>query len=124
MANLNNTRIVNRRPAQRQSVEGTAIQLYVVDHKPPGPWFDGDGAGGITFFDLPPEAYSEGSMVAVYTNNGANATYNQLYVYVENTSGATNWDPWKKVDVNWPKIDPKTGEPFDQFLFWYSPLAE
>ena len=52
-------------------------------------------------------------------------SYAQLYVYVESPDPDDfSWEPWKKVDLNWPKIDPNTGEPFDQFLDWYSPLAE
>ena len=30
---------------------------------------------------------------------------------------------WKKVDLYWPKIDPDTGKPADQFSTWYNPLA-
>lgn len=107
---------------------GTEIQLYVVDHKPPGPWFNGDGNGGLVWYDLPTGGYTHGSMVAVGTNDGPGAIYNQLYVYIDNPSGSQDddgsWEFWKKVDLNWPKIDPRTGQPFDQYLDWYSPLAE
>ena len=55
-----------------------------------------------------------------YEVNSAGYRYAQLYVYVSEAP-----EPgWKKVDTNWPKIDPRTGQPFDQYLEWYSPLAE
>ena len=47
--------------------------------------------------------------------------YAEPWIYVINEDGRTG--AWKQVDLNWPKIDPRTGEPWDQFLEWYSPLA-
>ena len=98
----------------------------MVPNKPPGPFFYVDETGSVAVYDVDGEA---GSVVAVETNDGGR--YVQLYVYVDNPYIRLDepdkfdaWDYWKKVDLNWPKIDPRTGQPFDQFLEWYSPLAE
>ena len=61
--------------------------------------------------------------------------YAQWYVWVSNQGYCDGCDTvdfensrldgaWKKVDFNWPKIDSRTGQEFDQFLNWDSPLAQ
>ena len=86
--------------------------------------------GLAEYYSLPSEMNSHGVMVSVSGIDNNNQPYNLLYVYVEQppVSGAgtviETWNPWKLVDLNWPKVDPRTGQPFDQYLEWYSPLAE
>ena len=86
--------------------------------------------GLVEYYSLPSEMNSHGVMVSVSGIDDNNQPYSLLYVYVEQppVSGAgtviETWNPWKLVDLNWPKVDPRTGQPFDQYLEWYSPLAE
>ena len=101
---------------------GYSPVIQEVPHAPPGPWTVPPGVS---------ESHTalEEDGCAIYTQVIGSAQveyrYAQLYVYVTDPSGSDpNWQPWKKVDVDWPKIDSRTGQPFDQFLEWYSPLAE
>ena len=85
--------------------------------------------GLAEYYSLPSEMSSHGAMVSVSGIDGNGQAYNLLYVYIEQPTPSdptvpVAWDPWKLVDLNWPKIDPRTGQPFDQYLEWYSPLAE
>ena len=102
-------------------MQGTSLQLQVFPHAPlsrTGPWQVVDDAGLSFYYYLPTQEVVDGAVIAVATNAGDEATYNELYVYVESVGD------WRKADLNWPKIDPNTGQPFDQYLEWYSPLAE
>ena len=122
MANFESNRVVNRRPARFQQVEGTELRLQTFGSPPETrlggfPSVDPDTGLAYQYF-LDYDEVVNGAMIAVSVNNGLGAIYNELYVWIESAYA------WKKVDLDWPKIDPRTGKPYDQFLEWYSPLAE
>lgn len=120
--------IVNRTTPQFQRLQGYSPRLYILTSKPPGPWARVSGETGLPeWWDLPPEAYSHGSMVGVRKQHTDRTYYVKLYVYVdspydpsveEETSLHYAWNHWKLVDLNWPKIDPDTGAKMDQFSNW------
>ena len=122
MANFDPNILSSRDPSRFQRVEGTQLSVQTFATPPIsrlGSWNRTDRYTGQTYqFTFEPGQVVNGSMIAVATNKGVGAIYNELYVWVESQGN------WKKVDLNWPKIDPNTGRPFDQFLDWYSPLAE
>ena len=124
MANFDPNSIVNRSPARFQQVEGTELSVQTFGNPPEtrlGPFTKINPSTGQYYeYYLESEAVANGTMIAVATNAGLGAIYNELYVWVQSETVHA----WKKVDTNWPKIDPNTGRPFDQFLDWYSPLAE
>ena len=128
MANFSSNRLVNRDPGSFQTVEAGYVQLTKTPDKPPGPFLRLGESGAIEAYFVDGE---NGSVVAVETNTNTSNRYVQLYVYVDNPYNSLDnptefnaWDYWKKLDLNWPKIDPRTGEPFSQYLEWWSPLAE
>ena len=146
MANFNNHRLALRDPAQPYALKGVSPRLRVFKgNKPPGPWLVRDSDGQPTTMTLGTEDEYTGSLVIVETGNTRTSGYREMYVHVRNPYpqndpvfvgypqvseiddyelASTEWRPWKKVDLAWPKIDPATGLPFDQYLSWYSPLAE
>ena len=128
---LDSHRVVPAANSIYMRTDGAPLQLRMVPSKPPGPWRRLK-ADGVTpeWWDLERKDYSHGSMVGVKLNTQYDNGYVQLYVYVDNpydpvaeASSYESWDYWKQVDLDFPKIDPRTGKPFDQFLDWYSPLA-
>ena len=128
MINFSPNTIANRRPAQQQAVQGTELQLTVLPGPPPGPWLYLDSSGDPAAYAVEGDDLVDGRMIVVQTNNGPGAIYNEFYVYVAEEFSPVSETPisgsWKKVDLNWPKIDPNTGQLEDQYLEWYSPLAE
>ena len=131
MSNLSSGRLVSRRPSHSQLINGVSPQLWLVPTVPPGPWVRRLPNDVRELWDLPTGSYSAGSLVAVKTGSSRFSAFVELYVYVDNPYNDLDspdqynaWDYWKKVDLDWPKTDPTTGRPVDQFLEWYSPLAE
>ena len=122
--------IVNRQPAISPHLAGYSPQLYRSGAQPPLPWYSKTGTPGEADGEkiqttLPLELSFEGSMVVYYPQPAGAGAFGELYVFVPQPTVFTeSWNPWKRVDLAWPKIDPRTGKPFDQFLEWRSPLAE
>ena len=118
---MNDGSIVNRHPASHSLMEGFSPQLNVLPSPPPGPIIYPDetfGSVSVSYAGL----YT-GQLVAVQRG----PSYVELYCFIEPfEAGIENvgLEGWKKVDLDWPKIDPNTGKPHDQYLEWYSPLAE
>ena len=121
-----------RRPFYRQHLKGSNPRLNTYN----GNFWDGvefiDENGDLSYGYLGPDKLFTGSLIAseVRLSSG---TVRKLYVYitffdyygrVPVGDESLSWNPWKLVDLNWPKIDPRTGKPFDQYFEWYSPLAE
>ena len=124
MSNLDSARLTQRRPGSDNYRVGINPQLVRTPSVPPGPFRRADGLGGYEEWDLDPGAYQQGTIVAV-TGLTGNSQYVQLYIYIDTPDPEPDgWTNWKKVDLDWPKIDSRTGQPFDQYLEWYSPLAE
>lgn len=66
---------------------------------------------------------------AVIANDGANRNDTRIDLYCVVCEEAPNGEfnsncQWKRVDLFGPRIDPRTGQPWDPFLEWYSPLAK
>ena len=131
MADPAPSRLVSRRPGSFSFNQGVSPQLWLVPSKPPGPWIRRSSGDVRELWDLPAISYSPGSLVAVKQGTSRLDSYVEMYVYVANPYDQLSeadlywgWEYWKRVDLDWPKIDPNTGRPYDQFLDWYSPLAE
>lgn len=128
---MESNNIINRRPATGPHLAGYSPQLVAVGAQPPLPWNKktgtgpGEPGGEVAQERFPVELNFEGSMVVYYPQSAGAGAFGELYVYVPQPTIYTyGWKPWKKVDLVWPKIDPRTGKPYDQFLEWRSPLAE
>ena len=125
MANFNENRLVNR-SIQLGSYTGYSPRLFSLTAFPPAPTYTKDYYN-YNEVVLPDNFESHGVMFMWQKTLTSNESYVELYMDVDEPgdyTGATAWQPWKKVDVDWPKIDPDTGYPFDQFSDFYSGLAE
>ena len=65
--------------------------------------------------------------VGDHDNYGEFNSEEELQQYIDEISSTPSGaliSQWKKVDLDWPKIDPDTGLPYDQYKDWHSPLAQ
>ena len=127
MASFNPNRLVNRDPSKLQAQEGYSPQLYRLSTKPPGETYQRQEDGSYELVVLPDNFNTHGSVFYIPGNNEGDY-YAQLYVYIDPPDNELmtqyTWRPWKKVDLNWPKIDPDTGKYHDQHSLRYSGFAE